>query len=167
MSITTQITSSGIYINRLEDMGISLTVPQGSVSSSCKHVDLHIRPCFSGPFQLPPGYESASPVYLISPSRKIDFLKYITVRIHHNACLWSEEDCEDMAFFSASFEPQYTEDKQPAYTFKKMNGTNIRFKKGEQVGEISLRHFSGVKIGKRKRSSENVQVKKCKGEIYS
>ena len=167
MSITKQITSSGSSINQLEDMGVSLTVPEGSISSSCEHIDLDIRPCFSGPFKLPPGYESASPVYLITSSRKINFLKDIIVRIYHNACLWSEEDCEDMAFFSASFKPQYIEDNQPVYTFKKIDGTNTRFKKGEQVGEISLRHFCGVKIGKRKRSSENVQVKKCKGEIYS
>ena len=152
MSITTPITASGVSINRLEDMGVSLIVPESSISSSCEHIDLHIRPCFSGPFKLPPGYESASPVYLISPSRKINFLKDVIVRIYHNICLLSEEDCEDMAFFSASFK-QHDSDKQPVYTFKKMDGTNTRFRRREQVGEISLRHFCAVKIERRKRSS--------------
>ena len=152
VSITTPITASGVSINRLEDMGVSLTVLESSISSSCEDIDLHIRPCFSGPFKLPPNYESASPVYLISPSRKIDFLKDVIVSIYHNACLLGEKDCEDMAFFSASFKP-HDSDKQPVYTFQKMDGSNTRFRKGEQVGEISLRHFCAVKIGRRKKSS--------------
>lgn len=120
VSTTTQITPSGVLINRLEDMGISISVPEGSVSS---HMDLHIRPCFSGPYQLPQDYEPASPAYLIwhSGKTKPDLLKDVTVKIYHNTCLESEEDCKGMAFFSASSKPEYMKENHPVYTFKKMH----------------------------------------------
>ena len=154
MSATAQITSSGISINRLEDMGISMVVPEGSISSIDEHIDLHIQPCFSGPFQLPPEYEPASPTYLIHPSRKANFLKDVIVRIQHYVHLETEQDCADMAFFSASYKPEYTEENKPVYTFNKiLCGANTSFRKGEQVGEIALRHFCLFQNGKRKRSN--------------
>ena len=154
MSATARITSSGISIDRLEDMGISMLVPEGSISSIDEHIDLHIQPCFSGPFQLPPEYEPASPAYLIHPSRKTNFLKDVTVRIQHYVQLETEQDCEDMAFFSASYKPEYTEEKKPVYIFNKiLCGANTHFRKGEQVSEIALRHFCLLQNGKRKRSN--------------
>ena len=168
VSATARITSSGISIDRLEDMGISMLVPEGSISSVDKHIYLRIRPCFSGPFQLPPEYEPASPTYLITHSKKINFLKDVTVRIQHYVQLETKDDCEDMAFFSASSNPEYTEGNKPVYTFKKICGANTIFRKGEQVGEIALRHFCLMKKGKRKSSSERDPLqskKKYKGAV--
>ncbi len=131
-------------------MGISLCAPQYSLSS--KEAVVHIRPCFSGPFELPDGYESASPAYLILHN-KMHFQKDIIIRIHHYANLQSEEDCEDMAFLSASSTPEYR-NLHPVYTFKEIRGSKGVFKPGNQIGEVALRHFCLVKAA-RKRMREN------------
>jgi hypothetical protein len=110
---------------------------------------VHIRPCFTGPFKLPDDYESASPAYLILPDRTY-FQKGITLRMHHHANLQSEEDCEDMAFLSASSTPEYR-DFHPVYTFKDIRQSKGIFKPGDQVGEIALRHFSWFKIARKRR----------------
>ena len=154
------ITSSGATIDRLQDMGISISVPEGSLCPTEEPLDLLIHPCFRGPFRLPKKYRSASPAYLIHHSKKTNFHKDITVRIHHYACLESEEDCEEMTFLSASSTPEYIESHQdkgvvhPVYTFKKIRGANAKFRPGDQVGEISLSHFCILKIVRRKRSRE-------------
>ena len=158
--ISRHVTSSEATIDRLQDMGISISVPEGSLSPSEEPLDLHIHPCFRGPFRLPKTYKSASPAYLIRHRKKTNFQKNITVRIHHYACLGSEEDCEEMTFLSASSTPEYIESHQdervvhPVYTFKKIRGANSKFRPGDQVGEISLRHFCILKIVRRKRSRE-------------
>ena len=175
--ISKRITFSGVTIDQLQDMGISISVPEGSLSPSEEPLDLHIRPCFRGPFRLPKEYKPASPAYLIHHSKKTNFHKDITVRIHHYACLGSEEDCEEMTFLSASSTPEYIESHQdegvvhPVYTFKKIRGDNGKFRPGDQVGEISLRHFCILEIVRRKRSREedepsNKTEKKQRG-IYN
>ena len=172
--ISQHITSSGATINRLQDMGISISVPEGFLGPLEEPLDMHIHPCFCGPFVILDNYKSASPAYLISFSRKTNSQKDITVRIHHYACLGSEEDCEEMAFLSASSTPEYIESHQdegvvhPVYTFKKIRGANAKFRPGDQVGEISLRHFCVIKLGKQKRNEEgeppNSTEKKRKGD---
>ena len=158
--ISKHITSSGATIDQFQDMGISISVPEGSLSPSEEPLDLHISPCFCGPFRLPQKYESASPAYLIHHSKKTNFQKDITIRIHHYASIGSEEDCEKMVFLSASSTPENIESHQdervvhPVYTFKEIRGANTKFRPGDQVGEISLRHFCILKTGKHKRSEE-------------
>ena len=151
MPIVENLTVEHTSISRLEDMGIEITVPENSLKEP---LELSIHPCFSGPFDLPHGYESASPAYLIKPNKNVEFLKDVTVRIQHYACLQSEEDCEDMVFLSASSIPRYRE-SSPVYVFKEIQGKKGRFRPGDQVGEISLRHFCILKAGiKRKREEE-------------
>ena len=151
--VSLHITSSGATMDYLHDLGISISVPEDSLSSAEESLDLHVRACFHGPFRLPKGYRSASPAYLITVSRKVDFQKDITIRIHHHACLESEEDCANMSFLSASSTPEYGESSCPVYTFRKVHGSKMKFTPGEHVGEISLRHFSFIKaaIWKRKK----------------
>ena len=132
-------------------MGISISVPEGSLSPSEEPLDLHIHPCFRGPFRLPKEYESASPAYLIRLSRKTDSQKDVTLKIIHYASLTCKEDCEDMAFFSASSTPEF-KGSELVYTFKKICGDKATFRPGDQVGEISLRHFCITKIGRRRRA---------------
>ena len=145
------IASSGATIDRLPDLGISISVPEGSLSPLEEPVDLHISPCFCGPFRLPQKCESASLAYLIHPSKKTTFQKDITIRMHHYASTGSKGDCGKMAFLSASSTPEYIESHQgegvvhPVYTFKKIRGANTKFRPGDQVGEISLRHFCILK----------------------
>ena len=132
-------------------MGISISVPQNSLSSEEESSEMQIRPCFTGPFELPEDYEPASPAYLVHHN-KTCFQKDITIKMHHYANLECEEDCEDMAFLSASSTPEYRE-SNPVYTFKETRGTKGVFKPGDQVGEISLRHFCLMRAGKRKRKT--------------
>ena len=49
----------------MEGPGITLTIPENWLSPKEEPVTLFIHPCFSGPFDLPDDYESASPAYLI------------------------------------------------------------------------------------------------------
>ena len=160
MPIVENLTVEHTSISRLEDMGIDITIPENSLKEP---LDFSIHPCFSGPFELPHGYQSASPAYLIKHSKK-DFLKEVTVKIQHYACLQSEEDCKDMVFLSASSIPQYRE-SSPVYVFKEMQGEKGRFKPGDQVGEVSLRHFCILKIGKSEEEGEvsDATSKKHKG----
>ena len=149
-----------------EEVGISLSIPKYSLEEI---IDLSIHPCFSGPFQLPDEYESASPAYLITHG-KMEFQKEIAIRMEHYICLNSEEDCKDMVFLSASSIPHYTEStNSPVYIFKEIQGAKGTFKPRSRIGEISLKHFCFIKIGKRKREiiEENYTTpKKSKGNNY-
>ena len=136
-------------IGDVVDMGISIFVSHNTIRLEEESSDISIRPCFSGPFELPENYEPASPSYLIRHNMK-DFQKDVTIRMHHYASLQNEEDCEDMAFLTASSTPEYRESR-PVYTFKEIQGAKGLFKPGDQVGEISLRHFCFVRAAKRKR----------------
>ncbi len=147
--VTANLTSSESTIGQLEDIGISVFIPENSLSSE-EESSMQIRPCFTGPFELPEDYEPASPAYLICHSKKY-FQKDITIRMQHYANLQTEEDCEDMAFFSASSTPQYR-GSRPVYTFKEICDARGEFKPGDQVGEVSLQHFCYNTIGKRKRA---------------
>ncbi len=165
-----RITSSETTISLMEDMGISIHIPEDSLAntSSEDEVDLMIRPCFTGPFQSPQEYESASPVYLIHPSRPVEFQKDVTIRIHHSVNLKSEKECEDMVFLSASSTPKYYYFNY-YYKFREIKGAKMSFKPGDRVGEIKLRHFCDVKIGKKKRKREETSSvsnpKKNKGTV--
>ena len=149
MPIAEHSTPREALICGLVDKGISVFIPENSLSIKEESLDLSIHPCFGGPFELPDGYESASPTYLITHNKRVTFSKDVTVRMHHYSCLKSDEDYEDMVFLSASSTPVYRESESPIYIFRKIQGAKGIFKPGDQVGEISLRHF--CLFGKRKR----------------
>ena len=72
-----------------------------------------------------------------------------------------DEFCEGTSHLSASTTPE----SDPVYVFKKIKEVKGIFKPEYQVGEITLRHFCKVKIGKRKRASkspESSETKKLK-----
>ena len=127
-------------------MGISISVPEGTLREE-DSTDLLIHPCFSGPFELPAGYEPASPAYLVQPSRAATIHKDVTVRMHHYADLQTEEDCEEMVFVSASPTPLDTQ-SGPVYRFKEVTGARCVFRPKDLVGEITLRHFCLLGIGR-------------------
>ena len=151
----------------IDGIGISLSVPKNSLSSLEDSVELCVRPCFHGPFKLPDNYESASPAYLIHPEKDLErhLCKDITIRMHHHACLQSEDDCRNMTFLSANSTPEYS-DSNPVYTFTEIKGTRGTFQPGGNIGEISLSHFCKVKIGIKRQRGEEEQAseeKKQKG----
>ena len=124
----------------LKGPGIHLTIPKNSLGPTEESVTLSVHPCIGGPFKLPDGYKSASPVYMIKYSRKVEFLNDVTVKIDHYARLESEEDCGDMVFLSASSTPALRESKS-MHIFKEIKGPKGVFRPGCQVGEIALKHF--------------------------
>jgi hypothetical protein len=133
------ITSKGADIN-LEDIGLSVSIPEQPLDG----VDLLIRPCLSGPFILPSGYELASPVYIIEPSKQGVLQKPCRVRIQHYMKLMNEKDCEGMTFISASISPK-TRWYGP-YNFKAIS--KGMFTPGSRVGEIEVSHFCGFGCAK-------------------
>ena len=147
--IIEQLTSSEVTIGDVTDMGISVFVPQNSINLGRESSFMLIHPCFTGPFELPDNCTPASPTYLICYNMK-DFQKDVTIKMHHYASLQNEGDCEDMVFFIASSTPEYKESR-PVYTFKEIQGAKGIFKPGDHVGEISLRKFCFLRVGKRTR----------------
>ena len=143
------ITSDEKTIN-LEDVGISITFPENSLPSTDPPLEISIQPCFSGPFEMPGGIESVSPAYIIKYNRKIMFLKDVILKIRHYANLQTEEDCENMVFLSASSIPEYR-GSTPVYVFKEITDAKGWFRPGQEkpLGEIQLKHFCIIKIGKK------------------
>ena len=151
-------------LSHSEEAGIAVSVPELALSDSEKPLELSVHPCFTGPFKLPEGYESASPAYLIQPSRRVEFQKKVTIRIQHYASLQGEEDCEKMAFLSASSTPECVHGSSPVYTFKEIKSAKGVFRPGDQQAEIALRHFCVVEIGmKRDRENDEEEEKKHRG----
>ena len=153
------VTSEEVTLN---GMGIRMSIPEDSLSDGEEPVTLLVHPCFTGPFELPDDFESASPAYLIKPSRRVKFKRDVIVKINHYARLESEEDCEDMVFLSASTTPEFRE-SGPVYVFKEIEGAMGMFNPGYLCGNITLRHFCLIKAGKRKRTSHSSESKKSKG----
>lgn len=77
--------------------------------------------------------------------------------MHHYAHLQSEEDCNEMAFVSASITPEGGL-SGPVYKFTEMVGAAI-FNPKNPVGEIALRHFSFIKIIRRIRDALTMKSK--------
>ena len=123
----------------LDDHGISISIPEQRLMGSVDSVDLLIRPCLSGPFILPDGYELASPVYVIEPSQQGVLQKPCTVRIQHYIRLQNERDCDGMTFIAANIAPN-TRWFGP-YDFKEVKSSKQTFTPNSQVGEIELHHF--------------------------
>ena len=141
--VRNRITSSGATV---ESTGLSVSIPAGTLREE-DSTDLLIRPCFSGPFELPAEYVSASPAYLIQLSGRVTIQKDVTIRMHHYANLKTEEDCEDMVFLSASSIPQ-KDMSTMVYRFKRITGARILFRPGIPVGDITLRHFCLLKVAR-------------------
>ena len=141
-----------------ENTGISLSIPEHSLSHG-EEIDLLIHPCLSGPFELPRGYESASPAYLIQPSRRVNLQRDVTLDIHHYANLVNEKDCHEMVFLSASTTPQFRQSR-PVYVFKEIKRTKAIFTPNSQVGQIRGSHFCFIKIARRRRKRSSIEGKR-------
>ncbi len=168
-SVTKQkVTLLECCVDRLQESGFSLTFPKDSLPSSDPPLEVSIQPCFSGPYELPDNIDLASPAYVIKPSRKVNFIKDVTLKIRHYANLQTDEDCTDMVFLTASSSPKFRESK-PVYVFKEMKAANVSFKPNEEepVGEVALQHYCVTLLGKRRRNNldSDVDVKQNKGMV--
>ena len=162
---TQQVTSDGAHIREWgEEIGIEFDIPPGAVPQG-KNLDLSVWPCSTGPFQLPEGYELASPVFLISPS--FQFSREVTLKMNHFCALETKEDCEDMAFLSSPASPSVGRDKKPVYKFRVLS--KAIFEPFKKCGTMALKHFCASGVGrKRKASGSNVpSARRQKGIITS
>ena len=145
------ISTSSVTIN-MSNVGISLSIPEGALDPVESRLTLSVRPCLTGPFELPPDYEAVSPAYLIQPRGNGKLRKDVRVRIQHCAYLRSEENCEDLAFLSARSTPEYR-GSGPVYPFREVEEAKGVFKVGDQEGEIALKSLQLMRVAKRVRTS--------------
>ena len=152
------MTSDGAHIREWgEEIGIEFDVPPGAVPQG-KKLDLSVWPCCNGPFQLPEGYELASPVFLISPSFQFTF--DVTLKKHHYSGFTTKKECESIAFLSSPANLQVPErlmltlekGEKPVYKFRVLR--NEVYKSFQGFSQISLTHSClsaiGVKYKKEK-----------------
>lgn len=137
------MTSKAQTISWPEKIGISFDIPEGAVPPELQ-LNLSVWPCVSGPFVLPPGYELASPVFIVGPELK--FAKEILLRMAHFIQLKSSNDCQRMAFLSAPSTPQFDEHRKPAYHFKVFKKGS--FQANQSDGTVNLSHFCIMAIAK-------------------
>ncbi len=138
------VTSEGMEIS-WEDIGIAFSIPPGAVPGD-ELLQLTVRPCLTGPFEPPVGYELTSPTFIVSPA--FDFVKDIQLVVYHFVILESDNDCERMTFLSASTTPVY-EGSQLQYKFKPLRGGV--FQRSQHFGTISLRHFCEITTAQQSR----------------
>ena len=154
------VTAAGAHISWREEIGVEFVIPPGAVPAD-RELELSVWPCCDGPFSLPDDYELASPVFLVSPS--FQFSRDVTLRMYHYSNLETVEDCEEMAFLSASAISRTQENQ--VYQFKVLG--NGVFEPDQGYGRISEAHFCLKAAGrKRKKPSDNTPDKRKRGEIF-
>ena len=163
-----EVTREEKTIDLVEDVGISLKFPENSLPSTDPPLEVAIQPCFSGSFVLPEDIELASPAYAITPNREVTFQKDLVLKIQHYANLQTKEDCEDMVFLSASSTPEYR-GSIPIYKFKEMKEAKGMFRPGQKqpIGEIQLKHFSIIGVGKKIINKLKSKLMKSESSLYS
>ena len=143
-----KISSAGKKIDLESDAGISIDIPEGSISPD-ESVDLLIQPCFSGPFENPKDMEPASPAYLIETSKQIALKKPLMMKMQHSVKLQTEEDCKNIVFLRASSDPEHR-GSNPVYVFKEIEDVRGTFTIENQFGEVALTNFSWWRVFFRK-----------------
>ena len=141
------VTSAGKEIS-WADIGIKIIIPTGAIPED-KPITVSVRPCLSGPFELPEDYELASPVYAISP--ELEFSKDVKLFMAHFADLQSEDNCKNMTFLTTE-SSSLPGDSHPYRLLVQKNGN---FQIGSQEGGISLRYFSKKAIGRKRKQDGN------------
>jgi hypothetical protein len=136
-----------------KELGIEFEIPPGAVPEG-KGLNLSVWPCSAGPFQLPEGYDFASPVFLISPS--FEFSCEITLKLYHFSSVLSAEDCKKMVFLSSPATHALTreETQKPVYQFRRL-GKGV-FEPLQEFGEVALSHFCFTAVGRTSDASKNI-----------
>ena len=133
-----------------EDYGFRLHVPEGSLEAGLSETTVNVRVSLSGHFQLPTNSELVSAVYWVFSPHK--FSQPLTVDIEHCA---APSQCSNLSFIRT----KCTQKKLP-YQFKELEGGV--FSQNSTYGSISVNHFSGLSIKRRKRSrSDEVSDEYC------
>ena len=148
------VTSAGKEIS-WSDIGIKINIPPGAIPEG-KPITVAVRPCLSGPFELPEDYELASPVYAISPG--LEFNKDVKLFMAHFVDLRSEDDCKNMTFLTT----QSSSLPKASHLCRLLVQENGVFHRGSREGEISLRHFCKKAIGKKRKQDRKQEQKSAK-----
>ncbi len=117
--------------------GIELIIPPGAVPAG-EEIMIQVHCCFTGPFFIPSGYKSYSPVYIISPS--VEFMKEVELRIYHHAFLRTQEDCARMTFVTGSSLPT-TDEHGVSYHFQVQEGGLFKPHPDQPIATLHLKHF--------------------------
>ena len=120
--------------------GFKLHVPKCSLPAKVSETQLNVRVSLSGQFQLPTDCELVSAVYWVSCPHK--FTKPLVAEIQHCAALSSDKQCEQLTFVRTM-----CTQKELPYTFTEEGGV---FSHHSSYGTLSLSHFSGVGVGRRR-----------------
>lgn len=140
----------GKIISLIEDLGIVIDIPPGAISGShSNEVIVRINACLRGPFELPEGYELASPIFYIEPGAKFAE-KPIELSMVHYLNIRDEQGCRGLQFISA---PVQTSSEKATIKFKQLGGG--LFWPERRIGKISLQHFCLIGIAFRKSSPTN------------
>ena len=126
-----------------DEYGFRLHVPENSLEAGLSETTINVRVSLSGQFQLPADSELVSAVYWVfSPHM---FSQPLTVDVQHCA---APSQSSNLSFVRT----KCTQKERP-YQFKELQGGVF----GQQsfYGSISVNHFSGVGITKRKRPNES------------
>ena len=123
------------------NLGVTLDIPSGAVPPG-QYITVTIRPCLSGSFRYPEGYEPLSAVYHISTDTHLKKKGKLT--IEHFGDLQTKEQADNMTFFSAKSSPVKVDGKE-VYQFGMVKGGE--FQMGDKYGTISLQHFCFVAEG--------------------
>ena len=123
--------------------GFKLRVPDGSLPAEVSETRLNVRVSLSGQFQLPTDCELISAVYWVSSTSPHKFTKPLVVEIQHCAALSSDEQCEQLTFVRTK-----CTQKELPYIFKEREGGV--FSPHSSYGSLSLSHFSGFGVGRRR-----------------
>ena len=121
-----------------EEYGFRLHVPEGSLEGELSECTVNVRVSLSGHYQLPDDSELVSAVYWVSSPHT--FSQPLTVDIEHCS---APSMCSGLSFVRTNC----TQKKMP-YEFK-----NIKegiFSELNSYGSISVRHFSGIAVAKKK-----------------
>lgn len=148
------VTSAGKVIS-WADIGIEIDIQPGTVPEG-RPIVVTVRPCLSGPFELPEDYELASPVYTISPG--VEFSKDVKLFMAHFADLQSGNDCKNMTFLTTG-SSSFPGDSHPYRLMVQENGV---FQVGSSVGKISLRHFCKKAIGRKRKQDGKEEQENAK-----
>ena len=152
------VTSAGKEIS-WADIGIKINIPPGAVPED-RPITVSVRPGHSGPFELPEDYEFASPVYAISPG--LEFNKDVKLFVTHFAKLQNEDDCQNMTFLTTE-SSSLPGDSHPCRFLVEKDGV---FQIGSQEGEVSLRHFCKIAIGRKCKENGNESANQSKSTSY-
>ncbi len=149
-SLEYQIGQDGKTISLIEDLGIIIDVPPGAIPDNHPDdVTVKINACISGPFELPDGYELASPVFHIEPGVKLA-QKPVELSMVHFIDIGIEEHCSELRFISASLEGKGT------IRFRHLDGGV--FWPGRRIGKIALQHFCLIGIARVKHEKGEERV---------